>query len=157
MSNINLYFNPFKLLFFFLIISLSYQALPPEKDFKELSSRELSYFELTKSKSEVYYSFNNQYEDSDLVLNFQIAKGFTTYCYIYDSYSNIKQDDKGQYINALKEFRMTEKSVILKSSELTIKQGKYYFVIKDKINSINNFYPLFIYKNVKHKSSFKPI
>ena len=140
MSNINLYLNPFKLLFFFLIISLSYQALPPEKDFKVLSSRELSSFELTKTKSEVYYSFNNQYEASDLVLNFQIAKGFTTYCYIYDSFQNIKQDDKGQYINALKEFRMTEKSVILKSSELSIKKGKYYIIIKDIINSFNKDY-----------------
>ena len=140
MSNINLHLNPFKLLFFFLIISLSYQALPPEKDFKVLSSRELSYFELTKSKSEAYYSFNNQHPASDIVVNFRIAKGFTTYCYIYDSYSNIKQNDNGQYINALKEFRMTEKSVILKSSELTIKQGKYYFVIKDKINSYNKDY-----------------
>ncbi len=85
MSKLKLDLNPIKLLLLFLIISLSNQAVPPETDFKPLSPREISYFELTKDKSEVYYLFDNQYADSDLIVNFKIGKGFTSYCYIYDS------------------------------------------------------------------------
>ena len=136
MSKLKPNLNPIKFLLIFLIISLSYQAsVPPETDFQVLSSRQLSNFELTKEKSEVYYSFQNAHEAADIVLNFKIAKGFTTYCYIYDSYEKIKQDSQGQYIDAIKEFQITENSIILKQSELTIKKAKYYLVIKDLLNS----------------------
>ena len=60
MSKIKFDLNPLKLLLVFLIISLSNQAVPPKTDFKELSSREVSYFELTKEKSEAYFSFNSK-------------------------------------------------------------------------------------------------
>ena len=141
MSKLKLDLSPLKLLLAFLIISLSSQAsIPPEKDFKALSSREISFFELTKTKSEAYYSFDNQYADSDLIINFKIGKGFTSYCYIYDSYDKIKQDDKGQYINALKDFQITENTFILKNSDIAIKKLKYFIVIKDIINSFNKDY-----------------
>ena len=140
MSKIKLDLNPLKLLLVFLIISLSKQAVPPETDFKTLASRELSYFELTKEKSEAYFSFQNDFADSDLVVNFKIGKGFTSYCYIYDSYDKIKQDGQGQYTNALKDFQITENTFVLKNTELTIKKTKYYIVIKDIINSYNKDY-----------------
>ncbi len=140
MSKLKLDLNPIKLLLLFLIISLSNQAVPPEKDFKPLSPREISYFELTKDKSEVYYLFDNQYADSDLIVNFKIGKGFTSYCYIYDSYDKITQDSQGQYTNALKEFQITENTFILKNADITIKKLKYYIVIKDIINSFNKDY-----------------
>ena len=140
MSKLKLDLNPIKLLLLFLIISLSNQAVPPETDFKPLSPREISYFELTKDKSEVYYLFDNQYADSDLIVNFKIGKGFTSYCYIYDSYDKITQDSQGQYTNALKEFQITENTFILKNADITIKKLKYYIVIKDIINSFNKDY-----------------
>ena len=140
MSKLNFYLNPFKLLLIILIVNQAFQAIPPSTDFQVLHSRELSSFELTKSKSEVYYSFENEYDDSDIILNFKIAKGFTSYCYIYDSYDKISQDSQGQYINAVKEFQMTEKTVILKKADLTIKKVKYYIIIKDLINSFNKDY-----------------
>ena len=135
MSKIKCYLNQFKLLLIFLIITQSFQAIPPEADIQQLSSREPSYFELTKTKSEVYYTFKNEYEAADIILNFKIAKGTSSYCYIYDSYAKIKQDSQGQYINAIKSFKMTEKSFILNQSELPIKKIKYYIIIKDIINS----------------------
>ena len=140
MSKLKLDLNPLKLLLVFLIISLSNQAVPPETDFKELSSRELSYFELTKDKSEAYFSFVNNNADSDLIVNFKIGKGFTSFCYVYDSYDKISQDAEGQYINALKDFQITENTFILKNTETPIKNVKYYIVIKDKINSYNKDY-----------------
>ena len=140
MSKIKFDLNPLKLLLVFLIISLSYQAVPPKTDFKELSSREVSYFELTKEKSEAYFSFTNKNADSDLIVNFKIGKGFTSYCYIYDSYDKIKQDEKGQYINAIKDFKIIENTFVLKNSEISIKDSTYYIVIKDIINSYNKDY-----------------
>ena len=140
MSKIKFDLNPLKLLLVFLIISLSYQAVPPKTDFKELSSREVSYFELTKEKSEAYFSFTNKNADSDLIINFKIGKGFTSYCYIYDSYDKIKQDEKGQYINAIKDFKIIENTFVLKNSEISIKDSTYYIVIKDIINSFNKDY-----------------
>ena len=140
MSKINLPINLFKIIFFILILQQTLEVIPPETDFKPLSSREISHFELTKEKSEVYYSFQNKYEASDIVLNFKIGKGFTSYCYIYDSYEKITQDDKGQYINSIKDFQITENDFILKDSELTIKTGKYYIIIKDIINSFYKDY-----------------
>ena len=140
MSKLNSYLNPVKLLLIILLVNQSFQAIPPSTDFQPLHSREVSSFELTKTKSEVYYSFENNYDDSDIILNFKIAKGFTSYCYIYDSYDKISQDAQGQYINAIKEFQMTEKNIILKKADLTIKKVKYYIIIKDLINSFNKDY-----------------
>ena len=140
MPKINLSTYLFKLIFFFLILQQTFEVIPPETDFKPLSSRELSYFQLTKEKNEVYYSFENKYEASDIILNFKIGKGFTSYCYIYDSYEKISQDDKGQYINAIKDFQITENDFILKDSNLTIKETKYYIIIKDIINSFYKDY-----------------
>ena len=140
MSKLNSYLNPVKLLLIILLVNQSFQAIPPSTDFQPLHSREVSSFELTKTKSEVYYSFENNNDDSDIILNFKIAKGFTSYCYIYDSYDKISQDAQGQYINAIKEFQMTEKNIILKKADLTIKKVKYYIIIKDLINSFNKDY-----------------
>ena len=140
MPKINLSTYLFKLIFFFLILQQTFEVIPPETDFKPLSSRELSYFQLTKEKNEVYYSFENKYEASDIILNFKIGKGFTSYCYIYDSYEKISQDDKGQYINSIKDFQITENDFILKDSNLTIKETKYYIIIKDIINSFYKDY-----------------
>ena len=143
MSNLKLNINPIKILFIFLIFNQSFiLSIPPETDFLPLNSRELSYFSLTKEKSEIYYSFNNIHAASDIILEFKIAKGFTSHCYIYDSYSSIKQDEQGLYINALKEFAITENSNILKQSELSIKKAKYYIIIKDIIKSFYKDYIL---------------
>lgn len=112
----------------------------PESDFTPLNSREVTQFEVTKTKSEVYFSFQNDYEDSDIIINLKVGKGFTTYCYIYDSYDKIETNEKGEYINSFKEFTLTENFFLLKSSELSIKKTKYYIVIKDIFNSYNKDY-----------------
>ena len=135
-----------KLLFVSLIFFLI-QLIPansnfaiPESSFVPLNSREITEFELTKSKSELYYSFENNYSDSDILINLQIAKGFTTMGFIYDSYDKIQTDTQGEYINYLIEFSLTEKTVLLKSSEYSIQKKKYYIIIKDILNSYNKDY-----------------
>ena len=112
----------------------------PESSFVPLISREITEFELTKAKSEIYYSFFNEFEDSDIIINLKVAKGFTTNCYIYDSYDKIQTNDQGEYINYLKEFSLTEKYTLLKRTEYTLKKTKYYIIIKDILNSYNKDY-----------------
>ena len=138
MSKYNLYS---KIFLFTLIINFPFLiAIPAESDFVSLKSREISYYELTQSKNEVYYSFQNNIADSDIIINFKIGKGFTTFCYVYDSYNSIKQNDQGDYINAIKEFATTENYIILKSGEMTISKVKYYLVIKNTFNTYNKDY-----------------
>ena len=112
----------------------------PESSFMPLNSREIKLFELSPDNSEIYYSFQNDYSNTDIIINLKVAKGFTTYCYIYDSYEKIEIDSQGEYINAMAEFSMTEKSIILKSSVYSIKSNKYYIVIKDILKSYNKDY-----------------
>lgn len=116
------------------------KSIVPESEFIPLISREIGQFNLTKAKSEIYYSFENEYPYSDIIINLKVAKGFTTNCYIYDSYEQIRTNDQGEYINYFKEFTLTEKFVLLKSSEYTIKKTKYYIIIKDILNSFYRDY-----------------
>lgn len=134
-------------LIFFLIISIVSQtsqkgirAVVPEDEFVLLKSREIIQFQLNKTNNEIYYSFQNNFAESDIVINLKVGKGFTTYCYIYDSYDNIKINSKGEYINPTKEVVLSDNYIILKSSELEIKKTKYYFIIKDIFNSYNKDY-----------------
>ena len=136
-----------KYLIFFLIISIVSQtsqkgirAVVPEDEFVLLKSREIVQFQLNKTNNEIYYSFQNNFDESDIVINLKVGKGFTTYCYIYDSYDNIKINSKGEYVNPIKEVELSENYIILKSSELEIKKTKYYFIIKDIFNSFNKDY-----------------
>ena len=134
-------------LIFFLIISIVSQtsqkgirAVVPEDEFVLLKSREIVQFQLNKTNNEIYYSFQNNFDESDIVISLKVGKGFTTYCYIYDSYDNIKINSKGEYVNPIKEVELSENYIILKSSELEIKKTKYYFIIKDIFNSYNKDY-----------------
>ena len=134
----------FLTLFFFSLNIYTIKSSPnpaiPENYFVPLNSRELVQFELNRTKNELYFYFQNNFEDSDIIINLKVAKGFTTYCYIYDSYDKIEVDSKGDYINSLKNFCLTENSMLLKNSELQIKKTKYYIIIKDLINSYNKDY-----------------
>ena len=73
-------------------------TIAPENEFIPLNSRQVVPIELDRTKAELYYSFQNEFEDSDIIINLKVAKGFTTYCYIYDSYDKISVNDKGEYI-----------------------------------------------------------
>ena len=131
---------------FLLVLNRNYfdktdiKDIPPESEFIPLNSREVVEFGLNKNVSELFYSFKNQYADSDIVINLKVGKGFTTYCYVYDSYEKIKTDERGEYIDSLTKFTLTENSIVLKTSELSIKGITYYLVIKDIINSFYKDY-----------------
>lgn len=130
-------------LFIYIVNQASQKELklvPQETEFILLKSREIVQFQLNKTNSEIYYSFQNNFEESDIVINLKVGKGFTTYCYIYDSYNNIKINSKGKYIDPTKEVVLSDNYIILKSSELEIKKTKYYFIIKDIFNSYNKEY-----------------
>ena len=131
------------LLIIFIVNQTSQKLLKdvvPENEFVLLNSREIVQFQLNKTTNEVYYSFQNNFDESDIIINLKVGKGFTTYCYIYDSYDNIKINSRGEYINPTKEVVLSDNYIILKSSELEIKKTKYYFIIRDIFNSYNKDY-----------------
>ena len=138
--------NSIFLIFFCILLSFKFSfqeksyTIVPENEFVPLNSRQVALIELDRTKTELYYSFQNEFEGSDIIINLKIAKGFTTYCYIYDSYDKITVNEKGEYINYLKESVMSENYILLKSSDVSIKKTKYYIVIKDLINSYNKDY-----------------
>ena len=138
--------NSIFLIFFCILLSFKFSfqeksyTIVPENEFVPLNSRQVAPIELDRTKTELYYSFQNEFEGSDIIINLKIAKGFTTYCYIYDSYDKISVNEKGEYINYLKESVMSENYILLKSSDVSIKKTKYYIVIKDLINSYNKDY-----------------
>ena len=133
-------------LFLFLLLNInkanqSYLSFSvPESSFIPLNSREINLFELSQENSEVYYSFQNDFSNSDIIINLKVAKGFTTYCYVYDSFEKIEIDSQGEYINSMANFSLTEESIILKSSVYSIKTNKYYIIIKDILKSYNKDY-----------------
>ena len=137
----------FLILFSYLLIILNIHktnqlifGIPEESSFSSLNSRQIVKFELTPKQSEIYYSFQNSYKDSDIIINLKVGKGFTTKCYIYDSYEKIETNSQGEYINYLAEFSLTERTLLLKNTEYLISKTKYYIIIKDIVNSYNKDY-----------------
>ena len=105
------------LLIIFIVNQTSQKLLKdvvPENEFVLLNSREIVQFQLNKTTNEVYYSFQNNFDESDIIINLKVGKGFTTYCYIYDSYDNIKINSRGEYINPTKEVVLSDNYIILK-------------------------------------------
>ena len=106
--------NKFSYLFTLLLAiiqftpSLSVSEIP-ESSFIPLNPHEISSFELTKTSPEIYFSFQNNYEDSDIIINLKIGKGFNSVGYVYNSYDSIITDEKGEYINYIKKLRIIAK------------------------------------------------
>lgn len=139
--------NQFLMLFAYLLIILNIHktnqlifGIPEESSFIPLNSRQIVKFELTPQQSEIYYSFQNEYKDSDIIINLKVGKGFTSKCYIYDSYEKIETNSQGEYIHHLAELSLTEKTLLLKNTEYLISKTKYYIIIKDIVNSYNKDY-----------------
>ena len=115
-------------------------GIPQESSFIPLKSRKIVEFELTQKQPEIYYSFQNEYKDSDIIINLEVGKGFTTKCYIYDSYEKIETNSQGEYVNNLAEFTLSVKNILIKNKEYLISKAKYYIIIKDIINSYSKDY-----------------
>jgi len=83
--------------------------------------------ELKEGQRELYYTFENKFDNSDVVVNLKKAKQYTTHLYFYDSYENIKINSDGEYINFLEDLDLSEKLLYIKGSQ----KKTYYIVIKD--------------------------
>ena len=122
----------FNLLLIFIFASLTSQKKPrftkPDKDsFVPIDPNSLTLIELKEGQRELYFSFENQFDDSDIVVNVKKAKQYTTHLYIYDSYESIETDTEGEYINFLEDLDLSEKLFYIKDSNKTT----YYIIIKD--------------------------
>ena len=125
-------FLKFFLLFF--LISLSSQSLrgsklsiPSKDSFTPIKSGIPTYIELNAETSELYFSFDNQFDSSDIAIYTKFSHQYTTGMYFYDSYEKIKTDKDGEYIDYIKELDLSEKINYIESS----KKCTYYIIIKD--------------------------
>ena len=125
----------------FLFISLSCHNLRgisiPDKDsFIPLKHGEKTYIELTPTKRELYFSFDNQFDDSDVAIYTKFAHQYTVGMYIYDAYEKIKTDEQGEYIETNFSFDLAEKFNYFNQS----KKCTYYIIIKDSGNYTSKDY-----------------
>ena len=123
------------LLLLFFLFSLSSQRLrgfkiPGKDSFIPIEHGVPTLIELTDTKNEIYFSFENKFDSSDIAINIKNAHQYTTSMYFYDSYENIKTDKNGEYINFMKELDLSEKLHYISST----KKNTYYIIIKDSGN-----------------------
>ena len=123
-----------KFFLLFFLLSLSSQSLrglklsiPSKDSFTPIKSGIPTYIELNSETSELYFSFDNQFDSSDIAVYTKFSHQYTTGMYFYDSYEKIKTDKDGEYIDYIKELDLSEKINYIKSS----KKCTYYIVIKD--------------------------
>ena len=115
-------------LIYIAIISLSFQKvfIPKKDSFVPINSNTFNLMELKESQRELYFSYENKFDDSDIVINLKKAKQYTTHLYLYDSYENIKTKD-GEYINYVEDLDLSEKLLYIKGCQ----KKTYYIIIKD--------------------------
>ena len=120
------------ILLLFFLLNFSTQKLrgftiPGRDSFVPIKSGIQTLMELTPEKSELYFTFDNQFDSSDIIILAKKAQQYTTGMYVYDSYESIKTDSEGEYINFVKELDLSEKINYITSS----KKCTYYIIIKD--------------------------
>ena len=122
----------YRLFFLFFLFSLSSQRLrgysvPGKDSFLPIKHGEQTLIELSSEKKELYFSFDNQFDSSDIIILTKNSHQYTTSMYIYDSYESIKTNSAGEYINYVKDLDLSEKlNYITSTKKLT-----YYIIIKD--------------------------
>ena len=65
--------------------------------------------ELKEGQRELYYTFDNEFADSDIVVNLKAAKQYTTRLYFYESYENIKVNSQDEFEGFIEELDLSEK------------------------------------------------
>ena len=119
----------FQIIFILLFISIYAKeiATPKRDSFVPINSNTLTLMELKDGQRELYFTFDNKFENSDIVVNLKKAKQYTTRLYFYDSYESIKTNSNGEYIDFIEELDLSEKLLYLKGYQ----KKTYYIVIKD--------------------------
>ena len=132
----------FQLLLVFPLIYLTTQKIniPSKDSFKPIDSNTFTLMELKEGQRELYYTFDNKYENSDIVINLKKAKQYTTRLYFYESYESIKVNSNDEFEGFIEELDLSEKLLYIKSSKNQI----YYIVIKDLGNySAKDYFSIF--------------
>ena len=117
----------FYLTFLLSLFTFVFTGAIPEDEFVPLPSFKTQKIELNNESKEAYYLFTNNFDNSDIVLNMKIAKGFTVHMYVYDSIDKIEKDSEGRYINHLHDILLNQKEAHFKAES----KGKLYLLIKD--------------------------
>ena len=132
----------FQILFLLLFIALSSSkiTIPKKESFTPINSNALTLMELKDGQRELYFTFENKFEQSDIVINLKKAKQYTTRLYFYDSYESIKTNSADEFTNFIEELDLSEKLLYLKG----YKKKTYYIVIKDLGNySAKDYFSIF--------------
>ena len=82
---------------------------------------------MTDKQKELYFSFDNQFDSSDIIILAKNAHQYTTSMYFYESYESIKIGSDGEYTNFIQEFDLSEKLNYINSTN----KCTYYIIIKD--------------------------
>ena len=104
------------------LFSLSSQRLrgfhvPGKDSFIPINHGVETLIELTSTTNELYFSFDNKYDDSDIVVYVKNARQYTTTMYLYDSYDQIRTNEDGEYIGFVKDLDLSEKLSYVSSSK----------------------------------------
>ena len=128
------------LIFLFIAFSSTKINIPKKDSFIPINSNILTFMELKEGQRELYYTFDNKFENSDIVINLKKAKQYTTRLYFYDSYESIKTNSNDEFINFIEELDLSEKLLYLKGYQ----KKTYYIVIKDLGNySTKDYFSIF--------------
>ena len=129
----------FILLILFISLSclnLRGTSIPDKDSFVPLKHGEKTFIELTPTKRELYFSFDNQFDDSSIAIYTKFAHQYTVGMYFYDAYEKIKTDEQGEYIESNFVFDLSEKFSYINQT----KKCTYYIVIKDSGNYTSKDY-----------------
>ena len=132
------HFQLLVILFFITITTQKFSV--PKESFIPVNSNTLTLMELKENQRELYFTYENKFDESDVVINLKKAKQYTTRLYFYNSYEDIKTNSEGEYIDFLEELDLSEKLLYIKSA----KKQTYYIVIKDLGNySTKDYFSIF--------------
>ena len=144
-----------KIYFLFLFIGLSSSKIniPKKESFIPIDSDALTLMELKDGQRELYYTFENKFDNSDIVINLKKAKQYTTRLYFYDSYESIKTNSNDEFIDFIVELDLSEKLLYLKGYQ----KKTYYIVIKDLGNySAKDYFSIFNEQDTLELKSNEP-
>ena len=77
------HFQLLVILFFITITTQKFSV--PKESFIPVNSNTLTLMELKENQRELYFTYENKFDESDVVINLKKAKQYTTRLYFYNS------------------------------------------------------------------------
>lgn len=95
-------------------------------------------FPFNNQSTEAYFSFQNKYDTSDVIIIFSKGFSYSTMVYVYSDYSKIAIDETEQYINHDESFKIGQKQFILSKDKVQYSKTILYIIIKETLEYFYN-------------------